>query len=66
MGGIIIVLSAIIASMGVAMFMYIQYEINYIESSAGNIVKVGPVEYVIMFEGTHNRDKESTRLKTHL
>lgn len=30
MGGIVIVLGAIIASMEVAMFMYIQYETNYI------------------------------------
>jgi len=58
--GIVIVIGAIIASMGFAMFMYIQYETNYIESSAGNTVKVGPVEYVITFEGTHNGDKENT------
>jgi len=58
--GIVIVIGAIIASMGAAMFMYIQYETNYIESSVGNAVIVGPVEYVITFEGTHNGDKENT------
>jgi hypothetical protein len=58
--GIVIIIGAIIASMGAAMFMYIQYETNYIESSIGNVVKVGPVEYIITFEGTHNGDKENT------
>jgi hypothetical protein len=57
--GIVIVIGAIIASMGIAMFMYTQYETNYIESSAGNAVNVGPVGYIITFEGTHNGDKDN-------
>ncbi len=57
--GIVIVMGVVIALMGFSMFMYIQYETNYIESSAGNTVKVGPVEYVITFEGIHNGDKEN-------
>jgi hypothetical protein len=57
--GVVIVIGAIIASMGVAMFMYTQYQTNYIESSVGNIVTVGPVEYVITFEGTHQGDKDT-------
>ena len=57
--GVVIVIGAIIASMGVAMFMYTQYQTNYIESSVGNTVTVGPVEYVITFEGTHQGDKET-------
>ena len=48
------------------MFMYIQYEPNYIELGAGNTVKVGPVEYVITFEGTYNGDKESTPKNTFM
>ena len=57
--GVVIVIGAIMASMGFAMFMYIQYETNYIESSVGNAVNVGPVEYIITFEGTHNGDKDN-------
>jgi uncharacterized membrane protein len=57
--GIVIVIGAIIASMGVALFMYTQYQTNYIESSVGNAVIVGPVEYVITFEGTHQGDKNT-------
>ena len=57
--GIVIVIGAILGSMGLAMFMYTQYQTNYIESSVGNIVTVGPVEYVITFEGTHQGDKDT-------
>ena len=57
--GLVIVVGAIIGSMGLAMFMYTQYQTNYIESSVGNVVTVGPVEYIITFEGTHEGDKET-------
>jgi len=57
--GLVIVIGAIIGSMGLAMFMYTQYQTNYIESSVGNVVTVGPVEYVVTFEGTHEGDKET-------
>lgn len=51
--GVVIVIGAIIASMVVANYMYTQYTTNYIETTAGQTVVVGPVEYVITFEGTH-------------
>ena len=57
--GLVIVMGAVIGSMGLAMFMYTQYQPNYIESSMGNIVKVGPVEYIVTFEGTHEGNKET-------
>jgi hypothetical protein len=57
--GLVIVIGAIIASMSVAMFTYTQYQTNYIESNVGNVVTVGPVEYVVTFEGTHEGDKET-------
>ena len=56
--GAIVVIGAIIATMGAGMFMYGQYQTNYIESVAGETVTVGPVEYVITFEGTHNGSEE--------
>ena len=55
--GVVIVIGAIIASMVVANYMYTQYQTNYIESTAGETVKVGPVEYIITFEGTHDGNK---------
>ncbi|NQV39444.1 MAG: DUF4352 domain-containing protein [Nitrosopumilus sp.] len=57
--GIVIVIGAIVASMGFALITYMEYETNFIESSVGNAVNVGPVEYIITFEGTHNGDKET-------
>ena len=57
--GVVIVIGAIIVSIGVAMFMYTQYQTNYIESSVGNTVTVGPVEYIVTFEGTHQGDKDT-------
>jgi len=60
MGGIVVViiLVGILGSMGAGMYMYSQYQTNYITSVAGEIVTVGPVEYVITFEGTHEGSKE--------
>ncbi len=56
--GVVIVIGAIVASMGIAMYMYSQYQVNYIEATAGDTVRVGPVEYIITFEGTHEGSKE--------
>jgi len=56
--GVIIIIGAIIVSMGLTMFMYTQYTTNFIESVVGEKVTIGPVEYVITFEGTHEGNKE--------
>ena len=57
--GLVIVIGAIIGSMVLANYMYIQYQTNFIEVSEGETVVVGPVEYVVTFEGTHDGDKET-------
>ena len=56
--GLVIVFGAIIGSMILANYVYIQYQTNFIEVDAGEIVTVGPVEYVVTFEGTHEGSKE--------
>jgi len=56
--GIVIVMGAIIASMAAAMYTYTEYQVNYIIVSEGETVTVGPVEYVITFEGTHEGSKK--------
>jgi len=56
--GVVIVIGAIIASMGIAMFMYTQHTTNYIESVEGKKVTIGPVEYIVTFEGTFKGSKE--------
>jgi len=57
--GIVIVFGAIIASMAAGIYTYTQYQTNYITSVAGETVTVGPVEYTITFEGTHEGNKEN-------
>ncbi len=56
--GIVIVLGIVIATMAAGMYTYTQYQTNFITSVAGETVTVGPVEYVITFEGTHQGSKE--------
>ncbi len=56
--GIVIVLAIVIGTMIAAMFMYTQYQTNYITTVAGETITIGPVEYVITFEGTHEGSKE--------
>ena len=56
--GLVIVIGAIIGSMVLANYTYMQYQTNFIETTAGEAVMVGPVEYVITFEGTHEGSKE--------
>ncbi len=57
--GVMIVIGATIASMVVANFMYTQYTTNFIESTVGEKVIVGPVEYMVTFEGTHKGSREA-------
>ena len=57
--GLVIVVGAIIGSMVLANYMYMQYQTNFIEVSEGETVIVGPVEYIVTFEGTHDGDKET-------
>ena len=56
--GLVIVIGAIIVSMILANYMYTQYTTNFIESTVGEKVTVGPVEYVVSFEGTHEGSKD--------
>ena len=57
--GIVIVIASVIATMAAGMYMYTQYQTNYITTVAGEPITVGPVEYVITFEGTHEGNKET-------
>jgi hypothetical protein len=57
--GLVIVIAAIVISMAAAMYMYTQYQTNFIEGMAGEPVIVGPVEYIITFDGTHQGNEET-------
>ncbi|RNJ80355.1 MAG: DUF4352 domain-containing protein [Nitrosopumilus sp. B06] len=58
--GIMIFVGAIIASMGAALYTYTLYQTNYITATAGEAVTVGPVEYVVFFDGIHDGSKAVT------
>jgi len=64
--GLVIVIAAIVISMIAAMYMYTQYQTNFIEVVEGEPVIVGPVEYIITFDGTHQGNKEITPENTFL
>jgi len=47
------------------MIMHTQYTTNFIESAVGEKIIVGPIEYIVIFEGTHEAVKmfhQKTRL----
>lgn len=53
-------IGAIVISMGSAMYMYTQYQTNFIIAKSGEPVVVGPVEYRVVFDGTHKGNREKT------
>ncbi len=55
---VVMIIVGIMASMGAGMYMYSQYQTNYISAVAGDTITVGPVEYVITYEGTHQGSEE--------
>ena len=57
--GAVAVIAGVIVSMLVAMYMYTQYQTNFIEVGAGEAVNVGPVKYTVLFDGTHMGNKET-------
>ena len=57
--GLVVIIGVIIGSMAIANYMYMQYQTNFIEVNAGETVLVGPVEYTLIFDGTHDGDKET-------
>jgi len=49
-----------------AMYMYTQYQTNFIEANAGEPVNVGPMQYSVTFDGTHQGNKETIPENTFL
>ena len=62
----VIVTAAIIASMIVAVYMYAQYQPNLVYVNAGEPAIVGPVQYIITFDGTHEGNKDTKPENTFL
>ena len=49
--------------MAVAMYMYTQYQTNFISVKAGESVVIGPVEYTVTFDGIHKGNEKSIETK---
>ena len=64
--GIILVLGIVFTMIGVSMYMFIDSDINIIRATSSDIVTIGPVEYTVAFDGTHNGDKDTKPENTFL
>jgi len=49
--GLVLLLGGVIASMGIALYAYDAFQPNYKMVNAGEAVTVGPVEYIVTYEG---------------
>ena len=57
--GLVIFLGAIIASMGIAIYAYYLYQPSFTVVEEGETVQVGPVNYIIKYEGQFNGDERT-------
>ncbi len=56
--GMVVVVGAVVISMGVAMAFFVEYQPNIIESQLGQQIKVGPATYILSYEGIEKGSKE--------
>lgn len=57
--GVAVVVAAIVASMGIALYFYGEYQSDIVRAGAGEPITVGPVRYVIEYDGTHEGSEET-------
>ncbi|MDX1533401.1 MAG: DUF4352 domain-containing protein [Nitrosopumilaceae archaeon] len=57
--GIIAVVAGIIISIGIALYYYDQYQPNFVFAEAGEPIQVGPVKYIVEYDGTHEGDEDT-------
>ncbi len=60
---IVIVIAAVIASIGIAFSYYVEFQPNFLNVNAGESVKVGPVKYIVEYIGNHDGN-EKTKAET--
>lgn len=56
---IAIIIGVLVISMGFAFYMYLLYQPNFIEVQAGEPIQVGPVKYIVGYEGEHTGNKDT-------
>lgn len=57
--GVVVVVAAIVASMGIALYFYGEYQAEIAQADAGEPITVGPVRYVVEYDGTHEGDEDT-------
>ena len=57
--GIAIITGSIIISILVAIYFYNEYQPNFVYSDAGEPIQVGPVQYVIEYDGVHEGNDDT-------
>ena len=56
--GIVLIIAAIVVSMAIAMVFYLDYQPNIINAKLGEEVTVGPVKYILTYDGIEKGSKE--------
>ena len=64
--GAVIVIGAVVASMGVAMVFFMEYQPNIVRAEIGEQIAVGPVMYTLSYEGTEKGSREIKSDKTFI
>ena len=58
--GLVAVIAVVVISISLALYYYDEFQPNFIHVSAGDPIQVGPVRYVIEYDGTHEGSEEVT------
>lgn len=57
--GVVLVVGGVAVSIGIAILFFIEYQPNIIHAGLGEPITVGPVRYVIEYDGTHEGDEKT-------
>lgn len=57
--GLVIFFVAILASVGIAIYVFTMFNTNFVYVNEGEKVQIGPIVYVIQYEGQFGGDKET-------
>ncbi len=57
--GIIAAVVGISISIAIALYYYDQYQPNFVYAEAGEPIQVGPVKYIVEYDGTHEGDDDT-------
>ena len=64
--GILLVLGIMFTMIGVSMYLLLENDVNIIAITSSDTVAIGPLEYSVAFDETHNGDKDTVPENTFL